>query len=456
MNVKYIAAAVAAIGATGAQAAALNPASDTPDVVVYIAGASAQKNALANAVPAAVFATPADVVQINGSVSTGPDLLGLTSKVSSQAWYGMSIPSLTGGTSKKLLVVYNGTNGSAAGLNQLIAPSTFTTVEHLNIVLPTSCAGVTTAGTVATPDGSLTMPNYTCNTLAPIAAADLALSDVAPSEFAPGIVQTGFALTTKRTGLEGFGVIVNAATYSALQAQNIADGLLPSSCAGDNTTAACQASIRSADYAAIANQNNSATMTSAFLVPSAGAAELKLCRRDAYSGTQASSNIFFLDSVCGTLGYKGALPAVTAADSTAAFSVVENAATGAVESCVSGASGYSLGVVSTGESEGAADSATGARSYRFVKIDGVSPNADSLNRSTMIRGDYKFAMDMTASYKKTTATSAASIKVANAIITDLTKTSKSNLKGIGYIDTVIDAAKSAKYTHGGNNCSPLH
>jgi hypothetical protein len=462
MKVKLLAAAVAALGSAAALALPLVPATDTPDVVFYISGASAQKVAVAAIVPTTVFQTPADVVKITDGSSTG--------------WFGLVKTGLyTGATTQKLLVVYNNTNGSAAGLNQLLSTAAIPTeAEAKNIKLPdATCVSAGASGAYTA----------TCTGVLQPLETDMALSDVNISEFAPGALGTGAgylavsATTTVATGLEGFGVIVNKNLYSALQTQNVAEGFLPAACAPATvgaivTGGACQPSIRSSDYATIATHLGAFVgAESAAVLPNVTAplANWTLCRRDDLSGTQAASNIYFLNSVCGLKGYFGAQTPTTSADNTptSTLTVVDaaNNSTGLAESCTKNATGYALGVVSLGESD-EADTAinyNGTKGFYFVKLDNVSPNflpngtLDALHRTSFMNANYHFATDMTAVTRNTIATPAKDI--AASLQTALKNSALHNLTGIAYIDLPLQwgvDGKNAKFDRAGNNCGVLH
>ena len=109
MKVKYLAAACAALCSVSAFAATLNPNTVTVGQTIYIAGASAQKNALLSTVPTTIFDTSANGVLFVNGPNGSVGWLG-----NSKAAYG----------NKVTLVVYNSTNGSAAGLNQVISTGT--------------------------------------------------------------------------------------------------------------------------------------------------------------------------------------------------------------------------------------------------------------------------------------------------------------------------------------------
>jgi hypothetical protein len=477
MKVKFLAAAVAALGSAAAFAAPLVPATTTPSVLFYVTGASAQKVAVAAVVPATVFAVAADVVKITTPATNTTN--------ASTGWLGMSKAALTGGTSVPTLVLYNNTNGSAAGVNQLLS-TTATEAEAFTMSLPDATCTALPAVAPWTSTCSSQVAHET----------DLALSDVGLGEFAPtGVLRSvpgvtyiaNSAVTSVATGLEGFGVIVNKKLYSALQAQNVNEGLLPATCAplpvAPSTVSistgtivnggACQPSLRSADYTTIAQSGGSFGGSEALaLVPSQAAAMVYLCRRDDLSGTQAASNIQFLNSACGLAGYGGALtpatdPVAPATTNTAGLTVIAAAdsSTEKVESpcvTVTGATGYALGVVSLGESDEADVAYAGTKNFYFVKIDGASPNfigatLDATHRTAIMNGNYKFATDMVALTRNTIAGNAATI--ATALINDIKNSTLSSLTGIAYLDLPLQwgiDGKNAKYSHGGNNCAPLH
>jgi len=459
MKVKFLAVACAALGCASAFAATYDPATTTATQTVYIAGASAQKNALLATVPTTIFDTATHgVLFINGANGA-------------VAWLGDAKAAYGGGVT---MVIYNSTNGSAAGLNQVISSGT---PETEAVVMAsgnlTGCGAKTavSAPNIAAEQISCTGPNAARE-------ADMALSDVYADEFAPALLSSGTSLkaasTSASTGVEGFGVIVNSILYDALLTKNIADGLLPSTCSTATAASlvvgagngACQPSVRSADYSSLVTSGGQFNSSNAFGV---AAKNITLCRRDDLSGTQAASNMFFLNNVCGLEGFKGALAVVTDVGDTNApsFNVVDaaNVSTGKAEVCVWSGSAtgtvanadYGIGVVSTGEKD--AVDAANTKPFYFVKLDGVSPNYtaagvyDPLHRANLLNGSYKFATEMAAYVKSATSLTAGAGKVARAIADDIAKANLSNLTGIAYLAGTVDATKTARYTKGGNNCS---
>jgi len=403
-------------------------------------------------------------------------VLYITGANGSVAWLGDAKPAFGGGVT---LVVYNSTNGSAAGLNQVISAGT-PEAEATVLKLPAT-HGCSAKTAVAAPNTAT--EQITCSSALDTAAreSDMALSDVYATEFAPGLLSSGSALkdaaSTASTGLEAFGVIVNAPLYNALVAQNIADGVLPAGCSTATAgslvvgtgNGACQPSVRSADYASLVTGGGQFNSYEA-LVPGQAANDIIVCRRDDLSGTQAASNIFFLNNVCGLQGYQGALvPATGAGDSNPpTYTVVDadNNSTGKAEVCVwsgsatgtTATTAYAAGVVSLGEKD--AVDATNTKPFYFVKLDGVSPNYtaagvyDALHRVNLVSGAYKFATEMAAYVKSSTSLTTGNGKVSAAIANDIAKANLSNLTGIAYLTGgSFGDGKTSRYSKGGNNCS---
>lgn len=423
MQVKFIVAAIAAMAAAGAQAVVVDPTGATADVTIYVSGASAQKPALEATVATAVCAVPGDVVKMSDTSGTG-----------SKGWFCKGKGSAL---NKNVLVLHRTKGGSAAGVNQVL--STATNESEAETIDFATCGSFDAVAKTAVCTGKKKVESV------------MALSDVKATEYAAGILGSGAgylapsALTTVAVGLQGFGIVANPAMYTALQEQNVADGLLAASCVGNTVDAACQPSISSADYASVASVGG-LTKDAASLVPAATATgALTLCRRVDTSGTQASSNLFFLNNVCGSKGYGGAEVPATNLD----YSwVIENSETADVKACVNNAADLRLGVVSLENVPGASDS------YKFVKIDGVSPNftaagaVDAKQKTNVRNGTYKFAIEAYAMYKGTTLEKAVAKQIADTL-----KSSTQDL--VGVLSLSGTGSTSALYKRGGNNCAPL-
>ncbi|MGZ3239101.1 MAG: hypothetical protein ACXWJK_01770 [Burkholderiaceae bacterium] len=437
MNIKLIAAACAALCSASAFSATLDPTTQAPQRTFYVGGSSAQKAAMTAVVPDLFDQSAITMITIASS-STQP----------ATAWYGMSKAALTGGTSQRLLVVYNNNNGSAAGVAQILTTGT-----------PEAEADVITVGTTAC--SAVVSNASTCSSHAPT-EVDMAISDVNATELVPGVLPSGAGtitpaqLTIVKTGLQGFGIIVNGKLYTALQNQNIAEGLLPGSCAA-SSTAACQPSIRRADYASLVNLEGSKKSAADLLNNPSDTTDLFLYRRDDSSGTQASSNIFFGNNVCGTLGFQGALtPAGQFDSNSGVFDISEQTTSGGVNNGVgNNTTTYALGVTGLGTLQSAITA-------KYVKIDGVSPNfnldgtVDPVQRNAFASGRYPFAFEMYAMYRNSAP--AITKTLATTLINGLKDSTKHNLNGIAYLDgtaDVLHGGKASAVNRGGNNCQPL-
>jgi len=180
-----------------------------------------------------------------------------------------------------------------------------------------------------------------------------------------------------------FGVAVNPTLYTALQT---AQGL--TGCGIDSLTQACQPSITKAQYTSIVSDafNTAKQEVNTILGVGTNGEKLTVCRRVSTSGTQASSNQYFLNFFSGNDGAaKGGLAPADAANYASAnsgldsFDVIEGAGTGNARTCLStvgtaAAPIYALGVLSL---ENYPDLTTRTpvradRKFRFVKINGVA------------------------------------------------------------------------------------
>lgn len=250
------------------------------------------------------------------------------------------------------------------------------------------------------------------------------------------------ALVDKTEGaqfFQAFGVAVSNSLYAALQT---AQGL--TGCTVNSLTPACQPTVSKAQYATIASGSFNSAKTNINALFGVPQAKLTLCRRAATSGTQASSNQFFLNTFVGQGPNFGAsLPATTAGypasgpDATATFEVQEGAGTGDARNCLN-AAGYGIGVLSL-ENKPSATSG-----YRFVKLNRVEgyDNA-AASKGTAIAGEYEFQFQGA----KFTAAGAQSNPVIEAI--------DAALANIGPTVFGLWGAAESEFTRGGLNTNSL-
>ena len=328
----------------------------------------------------------------------------------------------------------------------------------------------------ALPSNAIATPASNAANLAAVAADSLGpqlpvggFADVEaalfPSAIGGGDVSAVGTDTAANIG-QVFGVVVSKPLYRAMQ---VAQGIAANTDALDPSFDPANApSITKAQYVSIAAQGGSYQADWSPIVGAAGAGKkVVLARRVQTSGSQASSNAFFLANPCAT-GVLASLNPATAADSSATMEVFEGSGTGNVKTRITtasnsvGADNFAIGVVSA-ENDWRVESATGGQNgYRFIKIDGVHPEAgDTSNaRVTATNGAYPFHMEM-HNFVANSATGfgAAVVGQITAALANPPATSCAVLpRGL----TISPLAGSsctvgvqvAKGTNLGNNCSP--
>lgn len=213
-----------------------------------------------------------------------------------------------------------------------------------------------------------------------------------------------------RVAAQAFGVAVSKNLYDQLQlAQGLTDADdLP----GPNQPSLSAAEIRA--YLSGAKRDITATLPGNASFANTAA---RVCRRVAGSGSQAASNAYFMEFPCNTAGL---LPATnisddwTGNDSTPGappaaadpYAVIMNSSSGNVVTCLNDANTKdvpAIGVLSL-------ENRVGSNNYRYVKIDGMSPNHD-VNGNSITAGTnaenfldnftnlaYDFGFEFTAQY----------------------------------------------------------
>lgn len=218
-----------------------------------------------------------------------------------------------------------------------------------------------------------------------------------------------------------FGVAATEELYKAMQDAQKADGRMDLACAtGNFTPGPCQPTISSAEYRTLIAEGASAYQLDwERMIGAAGTGKtVRVCRRVDTSGTQASSDTYFLENPCrrwspqvGQLIPNTSATAETSAlDNGLLYDVVENSGTGDVKACLTNSNNL---VSKTGSSNGAAGDyvsdatttfAVGVMSmenipgatdkFKFLKLDNVSPNLDVKQRAAGAKGQYGFVMEM--------------------------------------------------------------
>ena len=375
--------------------------------------------------------------------------------------------------------VYKGV--AQVGSNQLLAGASCTTTA-----INTSTATCTTnnAGTTA---GTVSQANYNTqqSQTATAVAGDAngpqlpvgGFSDVEAALFP--VTLGGGNVSAKGTEAQAnigqvFGVAVSTNLYRALQAKQ---GI---TAADANFDPALAPNITSQEYAAIIDSDNTSAYKQdwSLLTGAAGAGKkVILARRVATSGTQASSNAFFLRTPC-TDAVQGNLSPATTADSiTGVFEVTENSSNGNVKAqltAANAAGNYAIGVMSA-ENDWSLESATAsplANGYRWLKVDGIHPETatdftNPLNgrgnaRLSAVTGNYPFHME-TRYFVANTAPAGFAANIVPAIAAKLgnpptaaacnTVPRGLTLNPAGGSTCTIGTVVH-KGSNGGNNCAP--
>lgn len=491
MKLTQIALALAAISAAPAFAVDITAGGTIP--VVYVSGASALSGTVGGVV---------------NSLCTVPTVKYIDDKDGKQdAAYLCNNAKATSGfpASSKYIVVKRDEDGSLAGVGPVVIPgSTATnpspTAGGLNFIDLKNC-------TAATP--------FTCAYIAPNALTGrvnphAGLSDVestiwqARGQFNPSGAGAVPFTSTAPFAAQGFGIAVTEELYKALKTKQFAEGKLPG-CAADIPTdfaaGPCQPSISRDQYTSIASQSGGYhTSWAPILGATVGAGKaVNLCRRVSTSGTQASSDTYFLSNPCAKADpTNGLLAAATSAlDSNPGFfHVQENSSTGNVKSClnfhnngfnntdtvpyVNGNGSllnnekdegkFAIGVISLENlpaagsgpiAEGPGGAAAAGDKWKFVKLSNVSPNLEvsGKQRQTTIDGEYDFAFEFQALWPDSLDT--ARTAFMNAFVGQLSDPNLVDLRGIYVVSnglTVTNALKPnqvGKGTRGGNSCQPF-
>ena len=263
---------------------------------------------------------------------------------------------------------------------------------------------------------------------------------------------------------QAFGVAVSANLYRELQvAQGIYTSVANANLSDASYDPAFAPNITTSQYVSIAQAGGGYQTDWSPILGTAGIGKnVHLARRVATSGTQASSNAFFLENPCASGAPQGQLPPATAASSTPTFIVTEGSSTGNVKTTITSANtagNFAIGVVSL-ENNWRTENATNG-GYRFVKLDGVHPEtADTtMARNSSVKGNYNFVMEM-KSYVANTADAFGAALIPTiaaalgnpALCADVPRGLFLNPAGGSSCTVGVEVAKGTKF---GNNCAPV-
>lgn len=213
-------------------------------------------------------------------------------------------------------------------------------------------------------------------------------------QFDPAQVSGGYTEYAGFAG-QGFGIVVTKALYDAMQVKQGVPN------PADDAPGVNQPNITRQQFTSILSASGGYHTDWQPIVGAAGVGKaINLIRYPDDSSTQAAMEVFFLDNPCRDANAPtfGALKAATVADSVPGeFEVrqtyynYDNRRELAVRNQVADANQFAIGVLSLWWWD--------STDYKYVKLDGVSPNEDYARRKSVIDGRYNFAMEMSFVYR---------------------------------------------------------
>ncbi|GEM_PF-1555827 len=500
MKLTKIALAVAALAAAPSAFAAVGSLQALYGVVpantVYVSGASALSGSFANVVAANCTGGSTNVKSLTISKTPSTPATGSTSDGRVTV---CTTSSTDGQFAGPFAVVKRDTNGSFDGVGPVIDQSGLTKwADVANCDSATLQCGLDSS-TVRIPHAGLT--DVDTNVWVGMANTGALSIPVTNPATTGTVLNGGFAG-------QGFGVMVTESLYNAMMAKQVAEGRLPvaagtASCvAGNFTPGACQPSISKEEYAAIVDGNNFNYLSNGALSGDTGV--VNLCRRVETSGTQATSNVYFLNNSCGNANPTGGFKMPKAVDlansptavtfSTSklpvadkvtgnyddfggAFGLFEGSGTGDARNCViyrnSGKNpnnvADTLGTYAAGwiSLENAP-----AAGWKLVKLDGVSPNAvqvavandtdgnpdgwmaDTNQRTNVVKGYYDAAPELEMLWPSTTPYSTFLTSLKNTFADPALVSLRGVFQANGLFTHAGNETKVHKGTRNGNFCAP--
>lgn len=488
MQLKLVSTAVLAALAGSASAAPLSLLTSTPDVVIRIAGASAQD--------------PLVMKYIDQNICGGTGA-GMTYDVSSPVWSGTAGSTLytTGGNAKDHYAIY--CTASGAGAADVLAASDGTPLTGKKVLVikrskSGSFMGVNPVldGTVPSGDGQtgmMTANAANCAT-APVgnkanctltldatAVPNAGLADLEGDVFATdasnvafgGFVAPSAGPNYSSLGLQGFGIAASPELYAALVTKQYGAGCF--SAGLPIISAACQPSLTKAEVAAVFTKTGKVNVD---WTPIAGVTGptgsdgkvVYACRRVSTSGTEMAFRTYFLEG--GATGDHGGAQLIgKAADSGIGTNAkrlwVENSGTGDMQKCLAHTAGTPAGVFALGYMS-LENKAGAAGTWQFVKINGVSPTftaagaADATQKQNLIQGTYDWGYE-SVGYVNPTDTSDYADSLLSALAVDMADTSAASIDAVGVAivptgGTRVNASSPARIAKGsrfGNSYAPL-
>jgi len=445
-----------------------------PKIIFSLNGSSALAGTLDSVIQAQFSTAPIKVVDMSSKYGANTATSLTASSPSVTIYYG-----IRKNTTKPMVIYYQNWNGSAAGVSALIGKKG-TVAETLLVDLQKGGDNKCTLGA--------TTNTVNCSNTPAYIVSDLAVSDVAANELLA--LSEGITVSVKDSKLtevplvmQGFGIAVSKALYAKLQAAQSATA----SCAADTYTPECQPNITTKQFATLISKNGKYTKLGDLLGDNS-TDPLTIARRDEASGTQATAQMFFAGSGCSNKEtYSMAGSTVVGSNGTNAgadglitgsnnISVAVKTTSKGVEDLFL-STGYVISILPLskaapknvkGEANFMKTDGTAAlnKNWRFVKLDGVSPDlsADSFTgtpalgtrsladkvRANMITGEWP--LQVTSYAYRLTALKGDKKDVADALTSSISNPD-TEAPGISYFTG--SANQKTQVHKASGNCSPL-
>jgi hypothetical protein len=396
---------------------AVDPAAPAAQITIYASGASAQLATISGALASVCQPNVTGVHQIEYYQGYA-DSLGNSSNTSSssslRAFKCTIKPGATANSlidNKTLLFVYSALDGSASGVQYVARqlPRTFINFAACPASPNVASTGSSAADLAIVPANSKRFNCLTGTTVRqeiPVAGT----SDVEPAQFqgvnAPPVGDVNAsdiaALEIKPGRAVIFGVYANTKMWFELQkrqgipTRTATEPWMPTDVGftedkRPNMTSQEYRNIVTGSAIDMSSISGNGKPVAAALPLAAGT--YTLARRVAGSGTQAISNIFFLNNSCGTLAGTALVP-VDATGSGGDQTIIEGSASADVIAALKTTAEPAIGVLSL-ETPATAAVGTTAAAIAPLLVDGVAPS-----RANVIAGQYGFYAEETSQWNK--------------------------------------------------------
>ena len=424
MNKQLLSAVIGSVMMMGTANAAL-PTIDPDTTEVYLSGASASLDFIKKLITSSAVPAQDRICDAAQPIWTFQDTIDAKTQ---HAFYctKASGNSKLANAKSHLLIYKRSEGGSAMGVNPLVNNEG---MSFLRVKGNPSCAQVGTSTTVNCGYDKTLQDATKFN--GPV-AADFGMSDVDPVQFTGENTPDGFSavtaddvskLTVQGASVVVFGQPVTISLYKALQAAQKFTGKIASTCAiGDRANQACMPSLTSAQIASLhagswASWNSLKVGTTgkglatwvaensdpAISALAPAVSDVHVCRRVNGSGTQAQSNLVFLNYPCANASSATLAAHDFGTNEGDGFPLIhELSASGGVDACLNelntgvdtagnddfdntayaGGTRWAVGIQSL--EKGMSSTGVANSNYEFVKVDGVAPTL-----ANVVNGSYK-------------------------------------------------------------------